>query len=220
MIDFLHELATTSIMRKAYARISSNSQNVESQLDELKTKGYDQIYIDKISGKSKDRPQLDEMLKTLRKGDQVLIYRLDRLGRSLPHLLELMAEFDENEISLLSLSEEINTATAAGKLIFNIFASIADFERNLIVERTLIGLKAAKARGRVGGRKKGLSEDSIAKAEMAYNLYEAEKKKDKTNAKKRSVGELCKIVGVSRKTFYNYLKWYDENHPEKQQELL
>ena len=207
-------------MIKAYARISTTSQNIESQLDELKIKGYDEIYIDKISGKSKSRPKLDELIKSLREGDQVLIYRLDRLGRSLPHLLELMKIFEDKKVSLLSLSEDINTATASGKLIFHIFASLADFERNLIIERTMVGLSAAKARGRVGGRKKGLSDESVAKAEMAYNLYHAEKLKDKTGAKKRSVHELSKIVGVSRKTFYNYVKWHDENFPEKQQALL
>jgi|TARA_R110002167_G_scaffold184717_1_gene385177 DNA invertase Pin-like site-specific DNA recombinase len=207
-------------MIKAYARISTTAQNVESQIDRLKENGFDEIYTDKISGKSKSRPQLDEMLKSLRSGDQVLIYRLDRLGRSISNLLEIMQLFEEKGVSLHSLSEDINTSTASGKLIFHIFASLADFEHNLIVERTMVGLKAAKARGRVGGRKKGLSDEAQAKAELAYNLYHSEKAKDKTGQKKRAVDVLCAIVGVSRKTFYNYVAWHDKNTPEKQDNLL
>ena len=168
--------------------------------------------IDKASGKNKERPKLDELLKSLRKGDQIIIYRLDRLGRSIHHLIELMTLFEKKGVSLVSLSENINTTTATGKLVFNLFASIADFERNLIIERTQIGLKAAKARGRVGGRKKGLSDEAKDKAEVAYNLYQTELAKDSKNGEvKRSVEKLAEIVGVSRKTFYNYLGWYREN---------
>ena len=199
-------------MKKAYARISTTAQNIDSQLDELKSYGYDEIYIDKASGKNKERPKLDELLKSLRKGDQIIIYRLDRLGRSIQHLIELMTLFEKKGVSLVSLSENINTTTATGKLVFNLFASIADFERNLIIERTQIGLKAAKARGRVGGRKKGLSDEAKDKAEIAYNLYQTELAKDSKNGEvKRSVEKLAEIVGVSRKTFYNYLGWYREN---------
>ena len=123
-----------------------------------------------------------------------------------------MKSFEEKEVALVSLSENINTTTVTGKLVFNIFASIADFERNLIIERTKIGLKAAKARGRMGGRKKGYSEEAKGKAEMAYNLYQSEKSKDKQScATKRSVNQLARIVGVSRKTFYNYVNWYQES---------
>ena len=199
-------------MKKAYARISTTAQNIDSQLDELKNFGHDEIYIDKASGKDKERPKLDELLKSLRKGDQIIIYRLDRLGRSIHHLIELMTLFEKKGVSLVSLSENINTTTATGKLVFNLFASIADFERNLIIERTQIGLKAAKARGRVGGRKKGLSDEAKDKAEIAYNLYQTELAKDSKNGEvKRSVEKLAEIVGVSRKTFYNYLGWYREN---------
>ena len=119
-----------------------------------------------------------------------------------------------------SLTEDINTSTASGKLIFHRYASLADFEHNLIVERTMVGLNAAKARGRVGGRKKGLTGEAQVKAAMAYNLYHSEKAKDKTGQKKRAVSELCGIVGVSRKTFYNYISWYEESMPEKQQSFL
>ena len=199
-------------MKKAYARISTTAQNIDSQLDELKNFGHDEIYIDKASGKDKERPKLDELLKSLRKGDQIIIYRLDRLGRSIHHLIELMTLFEKKGVSLVSLSENINTTTATGKLVFNLFASIADFERNLIIERTQIGLKAAKARGRVGGRKKGLSDEAKDKAEIAYNLYQTELAKDSKNGEvKRSVEKLAEIVGVSRKTFYNYLGWCREN---------
>ena len=199
-------------MKKAYARISTTAENIDSQVDELKKQGYDEIYIDEASGKNTKRPELDKMLQSLRKGDEVIIYRLDRLGRSISDLLVLMKDFDDKDVSLVSLSESINTKTVTGKLVFNIFASIADFERNLIIERTNIGLKSAKARGRMGGRKKGYSEEVKAKAEMAYNLYQSEKEKDKqSNTKKRSSNQLAKIVGVSRKTFYNYVNWYKNN---------
>ncbi|WP_440617609.1 recombinase family protein [Cysteiniphilum sp. 6C5] len=199
-------------MKKAYARISTTAQNIDSQLDELKNCGYDEIYIDEASGKDTSRPQLNELLKSLRKGDQIIIYRLDRLGRSIQHLIELMTVFDKKGVALVSLSESINTTTATGKLVFNLFASIADFERNLIIERTQIGLKAAKARGRTGGRKKGLSNEAKNKAEIAYNLYQTELAKDsKNNKNKRSVEKLAQIIGVSRKTFYNYVKLYADN---------
>ncbi|WP_224728265.1 recombinase family protein [Cysteiniphilum sp. JM-1] len=199
-------------MKKAYARISTTAQNIDSQLDELKNYGYDEIYIDEASGKDTSRPQLNELLKSLRKGDQIIIYRLDRLGRSIQHLIELMTIFDKKGVALVSLSESINTTTATGKLVFNLFAAIADFERNLIIERTQIGLKAAKARGRTGGRKKGLSNEAKDKAEIAYNLYQTELAKDSKNSKnKRSVEKLADIIGVSRKTFYNYVKWYADN---------
>ena len=199
-------------MKKAYARISTTAQNIDSQIDELQKHGYDEIYTDEASGKNTKRPELEKMLQSLRKGDKVIIYRLDRLGRSLSDLLRLMKSFEEQEVALVSLSENINTTTVTGKLVFNIFASIADFERNLIIERTKIGLKAAKARGRMGGRKKGYSEEAKGKAEMAYNLYQSEKSKDKQScATKRSVNQLARIVGVSRKTFYNYVNWYQES---------
>lgn len=199
-------------MKKSYARISTTAQNIDSQLDELKNYGYDEIYIDEASGNDTSRPQLNELLKSLRKGDQIVIYRLDRLGRSIQHLIELMTIFDKKGVALVSLSESINTTTATGKLVFNLFAAIADFERNLIIERTQIGLKAAKARGRTGGRKKGLSNEAKNKAEIAYNLYQTELAKDqKNNKNKRSVEKLAEIIGVSRKTFYNYVKWYTDN---------
>ncbi|WP_150468919.1 MULTISPECIES: recombinase family protein [Cysteiniphilum] len=199
-------------MKKAYARISTTAQNIDSQLDELKNYGYDEIYIDEASGKDISRPQLNELLKSLRKGDQIITYRLDRLGRSIQHLIELMTVFDKKGVALVSLSESINTTTATGKLVFNLFAAIADFERNLIIERTQIGLKAAKVRGRTGGRKKGLSNEAKDKAEIAYNLYQTELAKDSKNSKnKRSVEKLADIIGVSRKTFYNYVKWYADN---------
>lgn len=184
----------------------------KSYIDELQKHGYDEIYTDEASGKSTKRLELEKMLQSLRKGDKVIIYRLDRLGRSLSDLLALMKSFEEKEVALVSLSENINTTTVTGKLVFNIFASIADFERNLIIERTKIELKAAKARGRMGGRKKGYSEEAKGKAEMAYNLYQSEKSKDKQScATKRSVNQLARIVGVSRKTFYNYVNWYQES---------
>jgi len=120
-----------------------------------------QIYEERVSGKSSDRPELMNCLKALRAGDTLTVWRLDRLGRSLPDLVKIVAELEQRGIAFESITEQIETRSAAGKLIFHIFASLADFERNLIRERTRAGLIAARARGRVGGRKRKLDEKQI-----------------------------------------------------------
>ena len=147
-------------MLLGYARVSTNDQNLDLQLDALRSHGCERFFSDVVSGAKASRPGLDEMLKNAREDDVIVIWKLDRLGRSLKHLVELVAELNERKIGLKSLNDPIDTTTAQGRLVFNIFASLAEFEREIIRERTNAGLAAARARGRTGGRKPGLSEDA------------------------------------------------------------
>ncbi len=151
-------------MRIGYARVSTEDQNTSLQMDALKCAGCEQLFEEKVSGKNKDRPELEVCLKVLREGDTLIVWRLDRLGRSLEHLVQIVHELEDRKIGFLSLTESIDTTNAGGKLIFHIFAALAEFERNLIRERTIAGLKAARARGRVGGRKAKLSNSDTRKA--------------------------------------------------------
>lgn len=151
-------------MRIGYARVSTDDQNTSLQMDALKSAGCNQIFEEKVSGKNKDRPELDVCLKVLRDGDTLVVWRLDRLGRSLEHLVQIIHELEDRKIGFQSLTESIDTTNAGGKLIFHMFAALAEFERNLIRERTIAGLKAARARGRVGGRKVKLSASDTRKA--------------------------------------------------------
>jgi DNA invertase Pin-like site-specific DNA recombinase len=145
-----------------YARVSTMDQNLDLQIDELKKAGCEEIFTDKITGTKFDRPQLNELKKILRKGDTIVVWKLDRMGRGLRDLINLMKDFEEKGVGFKSLTEGIDTTTSTGKLVFYIFGALAEFERNLIVERTQAGLKAGRARGRVGGRPSKLSEDQKA----------------------------------------------------------
>jgi DNA invertase Pin-like site-specific DNA recombinase len=140
-------------MKIGYARVSTDDQSTDLQRDALEKYGCEKVYTDKVSGKSIVRPQLEIMLDALRPGDMLVVWRLDRLGRSLKDLIELMESFKQQEIQFVSLQENIDTTSPMGELVFHLFASIAQFERQLISERTKAGLKAARARGRKGGRK-------------------------------------------------------------------
>jgi DNA invertase Pin-like site-specific DNA recombinase len=144
--------------RIGYARVSTDDQNLDLQRDALTKTGCSAIYEETASGKSAGRPELEHCLKALRKGDVLVVWRLDRLGRSLPDLVKIIADLERQEIGFESLTEKIETGSAAGKLIFHVFAALAEFERNVIRERTQAGLTAARARGRVGGRKPSLNE--------------------------------------------------------------
>ena len=195
----------------AYARVSTRGQNPEGQLDKLKEHGYDQLYAEKASGARAKRPQLEEIRNKIQPGDTLLIYRLDRLGRSLRDLVNLIEELTTRNVILKSLSENIDTSSASGKLIVHIFASMADFERNLISERTNIGLSAARARGRQGGRPKGIPAASHSKAKVALKLY---------REKQMRVADICKTLGYkSPNTFYRHIEWAKEQEPENQQTL-
>lgn len=140
-----------------YARVSTDDQNLEAQIDALNDAGAERIFTDKISGTKRTRPELDQLLDQLRPGDTIMVTKYDRLARSLKDLLELVDLIKEKKAGFKSLSEDIDTTTPAGTLIFHVFASIAQFERERIAERTREGLAAARKRGRVGGRRPSLT---------------------------------------------------------------
>ncbi|SDQ23019.1 Site-specific DNA recombinase [Paraburkholderia fungorum] len=147
--------------RIGYARVSTDDQNLDLQRDALNLAGVQCIYEEMASGKAGGRQELDHCLKALRAGDTLVVWRLDRLGRSLPDLVRIVAELEEKTIGFVSITEKIETSSAAGKLVFHVFAALAEFERNLIRERTQAGLAAARARGRAGGRKPKLDPRQI-----------------------------------------------------------
>lgn len=151
-------------MRIGYARVSTEEQNTSLQIDALANAECEQVFEEKISGKSKDRSELDVCLKVLCEGDTLVVWRLDRLGRSLEHLVQIVRDLESRKIGFQSLTESIDTTNAGGKLVFHIFAALAEFERNLISERTKAGLKAARARGRKDGRKAKLTNSDMRKA--------------------------------------------------------
>jgi DNA invertase Pin-like site-specific DNA recombinase len=177
-----------------YARVSRAEQHLELQIDALEAAGCERIYRDQISGSKDSRPGLDECLRGLREGDTLVVWRLDRLGRSLTHLVETINGFKDTGIQFKSLQEEINTSTAVGTLMFHLFAMFAEFERNLISERTLAGLESARARGRKGGRRPVLDK---RKAAAMVELY---------RARNHSAKDLCQMFGISRTTLFKYLK--------------
>ena len=148
-------------------RVSTHEQDLSLQLDDLKRAGCEKIFEDKASGAKTDRPGLGEALKHVRKGDTLLVWRLDRLGRSLIHLIETINQLEERSIDFRSLREAIGTTTSGGKLVFQIFGALAEFERNLIRERTQAGLGAARARGRKSGRPKALNQTKIERSDCA-----------------------------------------------------
>lgn len=183
-----------------YARISKadDSQVLDLQIDALIEAGVNKenIYTDKISGVKDDRPGLDSCLKALRKEDTLVVWKLDRLGRSLKHLITTIDELNKREIAFKVLTGEginIDTTTASGKMIFSIFGAFAEFERELIRERTLAGLKAARARGRKGGRKFQLTKAQVRLAQAAMQNRDT------------SVSELCKELNITRPTLYRYV---------------
>src|ERR687890_252727 len=145
-----------------YARVSTEDQNLDLQRDALETAGCEQIYTDRVSGTKARRPGLEQALSHLRAGDTLVVWRLDRLGRSLRHLIDTVTELQEKGIGFKSLTESIDTTTSGGRLVFHIFASLAEFEREIIRERTQAGLQAARARGKTGGRPKALTDKQVA----------------------------------------------------------
>jgi DNA invertase Pin-like site-specific DNA recombinase len=181
-------------MKIGYARISTNLQNSDLQHDALTKAGCEKIFTDRISGTVAERPALSDIKKILRQGDTLVVWRLDRLGRSLKNLIEWMNYLDQEGIALKSLQESIDTSTATGKLVFHIFGAMAEFERNLIKERTQAGLSAARARGRVGGRPKKLNSD---KKELAVRLY---------TERKHPIDKICEMMEISKPTLYKYIR--------------
>jgi DNA invertase Pin-like site-specific DNA recombinase len=175
-----------------YARVSTNEQNLDMQRDALQKEGCAQIYTDAVSGTKAHRPGLEDALSHLRTGDTLVVWRLDRLGRSLRHLIDTVTDLQENGIGFKSITESIDTTTSGGKLVFHIFGALAEFEREIIKERTKAGLQAARARGRKGGRRTALTAKQI---QIAQGLYAAH----------TPVKEICQTLGISRATFYRYV---------------
>ncbi|CAA7197636.1 recombinase family protein [Chryseobacterium potabilaquae] len=184
-------------MKIGYARVSTQDQNFELQEDALNKSGCEIIYKEIVSGTKADRPELNKLIEHIRKGDVVIVYKLDRLGRSLKHLLEMVDFFNKKEVGLQSISDSIDTTTPQGRLFFNISASFAEFEKDLIRERTRAGLEAARARGRKGGRRRGMSKEAEQKAILVETYY---------REGKMSVMEIAKEVGISKMTLYKYLR--------------
>ncbi|MDX9708505.1 MAG: recombinase family protein [Trichloromonas sp.] len=181
-------------MRIGYARVSTQDQDPQLQLDALAQAGCEDIFSEKQSGASKERPVLNQCLRHLRKGDTLVVWRLDRLGRSLKDLVEIIATLEGREVGFHSIKENIDTTNAGGRLVFHIFGALAEFEHALIRERTKAGLDAARARGRVGGRKPSLSKADIKKAAAMLS--------DPMITK----AEVAKHFGVSRVTLNESLK--------------
>jgi DNA invertase Pin-like site-specific DNA recombinase len=193
-----------NIKRKiGYARVSKFDQDLKMQIDALIEAGCqkDKIFTDQISGAKSQRPGLAECLEELKEGDVLIVWRLDRLGRSIIHLVSLIEEFKQRGISFKSLCDgSMDTTTASGELIFNIFSSLAQFERKLIQERTQAGLKAARARGKKGGRKKtSITDPKVLTAKKMHKDYNM------------NINDICKTIKISRATFYRYLSIEDDD---------
>ena len=178
-----------------YARVSTGEQTLDLQLDALRQAGCGRVFEETASGAKADRPVLDEALAYVRPGDTLVVWRLDRLGRSLRHLIEAVAALAERGIGFRSVTEQIDTTTPGGKLVFHVFGALAEIERDLIKERTNAGLAAARARGQTGGRPKKLAAPKqLALAQALYHGGQAD------------VATICKTLGVSRATLYRHLK--------------
>lgn len=180
-------------MKIGYARVSTVDQHFRMQEDALKSSGCEEIYTDVISGVKSQRPGLEKAFSHLREGDTLIVWKLDRLGRSIQHLIQTINDLQNKKIAFKSLQENMDTSTSGGKLIFHIFSALAEFERSLIQERTQAGLKAARARGKMGGRPPLLDTRQINRMIEMYN------------EQKNTVAEICKIYSISRPSFYNYL---------------
>jgi len=183
-------------MLVGYARVSTQDQTLDLQKDALGKAGCTRIFTDTASGANTERVGLGDATRFMREGDTLVVWKLDRLGRSLKHLIETITSLHERQIGFRSLTENIDTTTSTGKLIFHVFGALAEFERDLIRERTQAGLKAARARGKQGGRPRAASLNDPKKVYLAQSLY---------NDKRNSIAEICRTLGVSRSTLYRYV---------------
>lgn len=184
-------------MKIGYARVSTKDQSLEMQTDLLTKAGCEIIFKETASGAKTDRLELAKLMSQIRKDDIVVVYKLDRLGRSLKHLLEVVAQLNEKKVGIQSINDAIDTTTPQGRLFFNVSACFAEFERDLIRERTKAGLEAARARGRKGGRRQGMSKEAEQKAILAENYYKEGK---------MGVNQIATEIGISKMTLYKYLR--------------
>lgn len=180
-------------MKIGYARVSTEDQSLNLQIDALEKHECHRIFQEKISGKSKERPELKKMLEMLREGDKVVIYKLDRLGRSTKDLIELSEHFEKNNIELVSIVDQIDTSTSMGRFFFKVMASLSELERDILSERTKAGLQAARRRGRLGGR----PTVDKKKLETALKMYQS---------KQYTLREIEEVTNISSSTIYRALK--------------
>lgn len=186
-------------MKVGYARVSTSDQNIESQIDLLKKEGCTKIYTDIASGVKEDREGLNEMLGYLRKGDTIIVYKNDRIFRSLKNMVNIIEKFNELDVHFKSLSEpEFDTTSANGKFLLHIFSAVAEFERNLISERTKVGLQNARKRKKLLGRPKGPKKETIEKYQYAKHLYENQN---------LPIEESCKKAKIAKTSFYRIEKY-------------
>ncbi len=181
-------------MKIGYARVSTEDQNLSLQGDALHAAGCERIFEDRTSGAKSERQGLSDALDFMREGDTLVVWRLDRLSRSLTDLIDMVGQLESLGIGLQSIHESIDTSSSTGRLVFHIFGALAEFERNLIRERTQAGLQAARARGRVGGRPMALNSD---KQKLAVRLYEE---------KQHTVQQICEMMNISKPTLYRYVE--------------
>lgn len=193
-----------------YARVSTQDQNLDLQLKALSDYGCSKIFKEKVSGKSKDRPELNSMLSQLRAGDTVVVWKLDRLGRSIKDLIHLVELFQSSDVNFVSVTDSIDTSTAMGRFTFNIFASLAQFEREIIRERTNAGLSAARAKGRKGGRPSGLSKEKVKVAEQIKVLFDSG----------RDIEDIKETFKVSKATIYRYISLINDRDKSKNQVIV
>ncbi|QES91046.1 recombinase family protein [Rhizosphaericola mali] len=187
-------------MKIGYARVSTKDQNWQLQIEALEKAGCEKIYKEKISGSTKSRPELDSMIQQFRKGDELFVWRLDRLGRSLKNIIDLVLSLSEKGVIIKGIIDGVDTSTMNGRLFLNIMASLAEYERELIRERTNAGLQSARARGRLGGRPKGYTKETISKLLIMRSLY-----KDPS----KTPEEIYTPLGLTKATFYRYSKILD-----------
>lgn len=191
-----------------YVRVSTKDQNLDLQVAALKKEGVEKIFEDKMSA-IKERPQLDKMLEFCRAGDTVVVWKMDRIARNLGHLIEIVERLKEKKVDFISLTEKIDTTTPLGYFFLHITGAFSQLERSVISERTIAGLQSAREKGRIGGRRKGLSKEAMKKAEAIKTVYTDE-------SSNLSMDEICEMFGIgSKATLYRYLKALDVNLNKK-----
>ncbi len=184
-------------MKIGYARVSTLDQNLDLQIDALKNAGCEKIFEEKISAASKNRPELDRMIDQFRKGDELYVWKLDRLGRSLKHIIDLVLELNDKGVIVKGITDGVDTSTINGRLLLNIMASFAEYERELIKERTNAGLRSAREKGKIGGRPKGYTKETVEKLLVIRSSYKDEE---------QTPEQIYNSLNISRATYYRYVK--------------